>query len=85
MKKAGPPGPRGARTVPAPMPQAALVALGGLVTVCLAALIHSRRRALAPSAPAGGREAPRTPDAAGAGDGDDAAGTASRSRKAVPC
>ena len=64
---------------------AALVALAGLATVCLAALIHIRRRALAPSAPADGRQAPRTPDAAGAGDGDDTAGTAVRSRKAVPC
>ena len=64
---------------------AALVALAGLATVCLAALIHIRRRALAPSAPADGRQAPRTPDTAGAGDGDDTAGTAARSRKAVPC
>ena len=64
---------------------AALVALAGLATVCLAALIHIRRRALSPSAPADGREAPRTPDAAGAEDGDDATGTPPRSRKAVPC
>ena len=76
---------------------AALVALAGAATVCLAALIHVRRRALAPSgssAPAGGREAPRTPDAAGAGDGDDAAGTgnegdaagpAACAQEAVPC
>ena len=64
---------------------AALVALAGLATVCLAALIHIRRRTLAPSAPADGRQAPRTPDAAGAGDGDDAARTAARSRKAAPC
>ena len=73
---------------------AALVELAGLATVCLAALIHIRRRTLAPSAPADGRQAPRTPDAAGAGDGDDAAGTgnegdaagpAACAQEAVPC
>ena len=61
------------------------MALAGLATVCLAALIRIRRRTLTPSAPADGREAPRSPDAAGTEDGDDAAGTTPHSRKAVPC
>ena len=73
---------------------ALLVALAGLVTIGLAAVIHSRRRSLTPPSPAGGRESPQAetrtgtsgPRSAALAERAERTGRATRSTaRAVPC
>ena len=73
---------------------ALLVALAGLVTIGLAAVIHSRRRSLTPPSPAGGQESPQAetrtgtsgPRSAALAERAERTGRATRSTaRAVPC
>jgi len=73
---------------------ALLVALAGLVTIGLAAVIHSRRRSLTPPSPAGGQESPQAetrtgtsgPRSAALAERAERTGRTTRSTaRAVPC